>query len=282
MSSLKTISEQACFGGIQGIYSHPSSSTGTTMKFSLFRPPQAKCKPVPVLWFLSGLTCTEENFTIKAGAQQYAATHGLMLVAPDTSPRGLDLPGEHDDYDFGSSAGFYVNATEMPWSDHYNMYSYVTEELPDLVFGMFAGDKSKQGIFGHSMGGHGALICALRNPDLYRSVSAFSPICAPTQCAWGIKALAGYLGVDNDVAWQQYDACKLINSGARTTQILVDQGTADLFLPEQLKPNLLVAACEKAGIPLELRMQDGYDHSYFFIATFVGDHIEWHARALNS
>jgi S-formylglutathione hydrolase len=282
MSSLKTISEQACFGGIQGIYSHPSSSTGTTMKFSLFRPPQAKCKPVPVLWFLSGLTCTEENFTIKAGAQQYAATHGLMLVAPDTSPRGLDLPGEHDDYDFGSSAGFYVNATEMPWSDHYNMYSYVTEELPDLVFGMFAGDKSKQGIFGHSMGGHGALICALRNPDLYRSVSAFSPICAPTQCAWGIKALAGYLGVDNDVAWQQYDACKLINSGARTTQILVDQGTADLFLPEQLKPNLLVEACEKAGIPLELRMQDGYDHSYFFIATFVGDHIEWHARALNS
>jgi len=282
MSSLKTISEQACFGGIQGIYSHPSSSTGTTMKFSLFRPPQAKCKPVPVLWFLSGLTCTEENFTIKAGAQQYAATHGLMLVAPDTSPRGLDLPGEHDDYDFGSSAGFYVNATEMPWSDHYNMYSYVTEELPDLVFGMFPGDKSKQGIFGHSMGGHGALICALRNPDLYRSVSAFSPICAPTQCAWGIKALAGYLGVDNDVAWQQYDACKLINSGARTTQILVDQGTADLFLPEQLKPNLLVAACEKAGIPLELRMQDGYDHSYFFIATFVGDHIEWHARALNS
>ena len=282
MSSLKTISEQACFGGIQGIYSHPSSSTGTTMQFSLFRPPQAKCKPVPVLWFLSGLTCTEENFTIKAGAQQYAATHGLMLVAPDTSPRGLDLPGEHDDYDFGSSAGFYVNATEMPWSDHYNMYSYVTEELPDLVFGMFAGDKSKQGIFGHSMGGHGALICALRNPDLYRSVSAFSPICAPTQCAWGIKALAGYLGVDNDVAWQQYDACKLINSGARTTQILVDQGTADLFLPEQLKPNLLVAACENAGIPLELRMQDGYDHSYFFIATFVGDHIEWHARALNS
>ena len=282
MTAIKTISEQACFGGIQGIYSHPSSSTGTAMKFSLFRPPQAKCRPVPVLWFLSGLTCTEENFTIKAGAQQYAATHGLMWVAPDTSPRGLDLPGEHDDYDFGSSAGFYVNATEMPWSDHYNMYSYVTEELPDLVFGMFAGDKSKQGIFGHSMGGHGALVCALRNPDLYRSVSAFSPICAPTQCAWGIKALAGYLGVDNDVAWQQYDACKLINSGARTTQILVDQGTADLFLPEQLKPNLLVAACEKAGIPLELRMQDGYDHSYFFIATFVGDHIEWHARALNS
>ena len=282
MSAIETISEQACFGGMQGVYSHASSCTGTTMKFSLFRPPQAEANPVPVLWFLSGLTCTEENFTVKAGAQQYAAKHGLMLVAPDTSPRGLDLPGEHDDYDFGSGAGFYVDATEEPWSDNYNMYSYVTRELPALVFGAFAGDKSKQGIFGHSMGGHGALTCALRNPDLYLSISAFSPICAPTRCPWGTKALGGYLGADNREVWQQHDACELINSGARAERILVDQGTADPFLDEQLKPSLLAAACDTAGIPLELRMQVGYDHSYFFIATFVGDHIDWHARALNS
>ena len=282
MSAIETISEQACFGGMQGVYSHTSSSTGTTMKFSLFRPPQAEENPVPVLWFLSGLTCTEENFTVKAGAQQFAAKHGLMLVAPDTSPRGLDLPGEHDDYDFGSGAGFYVDATEKPWADHYNMYSYVTRELPDLVFGAFAGDKSKQGIFGHSMGGHGALTCALRNPDLYRSVSAFSPICAPTRCDWGTKALGGYFGADNREVWQQHDACELINSGARAERILVDQGTADPFLDEQLKPNLLAAACDAADLPLELRMQDGYDHGYFFIATFVGDHIDWHARALSS
>jgi S-formylglutathione hydrolase len=281
MSAIETISEQACFNGVQGVYSHASSSTGTTMQFSLFQPPQAKEKPVPVLWFLSGLTCTEENFTVKAGAQQYAANHGLMLVAPDTSPRDLDLPGEHDAYDFGSGAGFYVDATESPWSDHYNMYSYVTHELPDLIFGSFAGDKSRQGIFGHSMGGHGALVCALRNPDIYQSVSAFSPICAPTQCAWGTKALGGYLGADNNAAWRQYDACELINSGSKAKKILVDQGSTDPFLAEQLKPNLLAAACDSAGISLELRMQDGYDHSYFFIATFVGDHIDWHARALN-
>jgi S-formylglutathione hydrolase len=281
MSAIETISELKSFSGVQGVYSHASSETGTTMKFSLFRPPQAEKNPVPVLWFLSGLTCTEENFTIKAGAQLYAAEHGLMLVAPDTSPRGLDLPGEHNDYDFGSGAGFYVNATEAPWSDNYNMYSYVTRELPDLVFGTFAGDRSRQGIFGHSMGGHGALVCALRNPESYRSVSAFSPICAPTQCPWGTKALDGYLGADT-AAWRQYDACELIDSGARAERILVDQGTADPFLDEQLQPNLLATACDAAGIPLELRMQEGYDHSYFFIATFVGDHIAWHASALNS
>ncbi len=250
------------------------------MKFALFQPSQAKLAPVPVLWFLSGLTCTEENFTVKAGAQQFAAQHGLILVAPDTSPRGLDLPGEHDDYDFGSAAGFYVDATEAPWSEHYRMYSYVTVELPDLVFANFAGDSSRQGIFGHSMGGHGALVCALRNPDTYRSVSAFSPICAPTRCPWGTKALGGYLGAD-ETAWRQYDACSLIGEGARAERILVDQGTADPFLDEQLQPNLLGDACAAAGLPLELRMQHGYDHSYFFIATFVGDHISWHARALN-
>ncbi len=280
MSAIETINEQKCFGGVQGLYSHASSVTGTAMNFALFRPPQAETGPVPVLWYLSGLTCTEENFTVKAGAQHHAAQHGLMLVAPDTSPRGLDLPGEHDDYDFSSAAGFYVDATEPPWSDHYRMYSYVTAELPDLVFANFAGDSSRQGIFGHSMGGHGALVCALRNPDTYRSVSAFSPICAPMRCPWGTKALGGYLGAD-EKAWQQYDACALIGSGARAEQILVDQGTADPFLDEQLKPNLLAEACKAAGIPLELRMQDGYDHSYFFIATFVDDHLAWHAQVLN-
>ena len=280
MSAIETISEQKCFGGVQGVYSHASSETGTAMKFAIFRPSQAEVGPVPVLWFLSGLTCTEENFTVKAGAQHFAAQHGLMLVAPDTSPRGLDLPGEHDDYDFGSAAGFYVDATEAPWSGHYRMYSYVTEELPDLIFPNFAGDSSRQGIFGHSMGGHGALVCALRNPETYRSVSAFSPICAPTRCPWGTKAFGGYLGSD-ETAWRHYDACALIGSGARVERIFVDQGSADPFLDEQLQPNLLRDACDAAGIPLELRMQDGYDHSYFFIATFVSDHIAWHARALN-
>ncbi len=280
MSTIETISEQKCFGGVQGIYSHASSETGTAMKFAIFRPSQAEVGPVPILWFLSGLTCTEENFTVKAGAQHFAAQHGLMLVAPDTSPRGLDLPGEHDDYDFGSAAGFYVDATEAPWSGHYRMYSYVTEELPDLIFANFAGDSSRQGIFGHSMGGHGALVCALRNPETYRSVSAFSPICAPTRCPWGTKAFGGYLGSD-ETAWRHYDACALIGSGARVERIFVDQGSADPFLDEQLQPNLLRDACDAAGIPLELRMQDGYDHSYFFIATFVSDHISWHARALN-
>ena len=279
MSAIETISEQKCFGGIQGVYSHASSETGTAMKFALFQPSQAESGPVPVLWFLSGLTCTEENFTVKASAQHYAAQHGLMLVAPDTSPRGLELPGEHDDYDFGSGAGFYVDATEAPWSAHYRMYSYVTRELPDLVFARFAGDNSRQGIFGHSMGGHGALVCAGCNPETYRSVSAFSPICSPTRCPWGTKALSGYLGSDK-TAWQQYDACTLIDSGARAEKILVDQGTADPFLDEQLQPHLLTEVCAAAGIPLELRMQDGYDHSYFFIATFVGDHIAWHARTL--
>ena len=280
MSAIETISEQKCFGGVQGIYSHASSETGTAMKFAIFRPSQAEVGPVPILWFLSGLTCTEENFTVKAGAQHFAAQHGLMLVAPDTSPRGLDLPGEHDDYDFGSAAGFYVDATEAPWSGHYRMYSYVTEELPDLIFANFAGDSLRQGIFGHSMGGHGALVCALRNPETYRSVSAFSPICAPTRCPWGTKAFGGYLGSD-ETAWRHYDACALIGSGARVERIFVDQGSADPFLDEQLQPNLLRDACDAAGIPLELRMQDGYDHSYFFIATFVSDHISWHARALN-
>lgn len=279
MSGLETISEARCFGGIQGVYSHAAEATQCSMRFSVYRPPQAEAGPVPVLYWLSGLTCTEENFTVKAGAQRYAAEHGVMLVAPDTSPRGAGLPGEDESYDFGSGAGFYVDATEAPWSAHYRMYSYVTDELPKLILGNFPGDAARQGVFGHSMGGHGALVCALRNPDLYKSVSAFAPIVAPTRAPWGEKALGGYLGADRE-SWRQYDACELIRDGARTPDILVDQGTGDNFLEEQLRPELLRAACEAAGQKLTLRMQDGYDHSYYFIASFVGDHIAHHARAL--
>jgi len=276
---LETISESRCFGGVQGIYSHAADATQCAMRFSLFRPPQADSGPVPVLYWLSGLTCTEENFTVKAGAQRHAAEHGVMLVAPDTSPRGVNLPDEDGAYDFGSGAGFYVDATEAPWSAHYRMYRYVTEELPALILGNFAGDAARQGVFGHSMGGHGALVCALRNPDLYKSVSAFAPIVAPTQVPWGEKAFSGYLGADR-AGWRHYDACELIRDGARAPDILIDQGTADGFLEEQLRPDLLREACAAAGQPLTLRLQDGYDHSYYFIASFVGDHIAHHARAL--
>jgi S-formylglutathione hydrolase len=279
--TLETVSESRCFGGVQGVYRHEAAETACGMRFSLYRPPQAEAGPVPVLYWLSGLTCTEENFTVKAGAQRYAAEHGLMLVAPDTSPRGVGLPGEDEDYDFGSGAGFYVDATVSPWAAHYRMYGYVTKELPPLILDHFPGDAARQGIFGHSMGGHGALVCALRNPELYKSVSAFAPIVAPTQVPWGRKAFAGYLGPD-EAAWRQYDACELIRGGARASEILVDQGTADGFLEEQLRPDLLREACEAAGQPLTLRMQDGYDHSYFFIASFVGDHIAHHAGVLKA
>ena len=279
--TLEIISEARCFGGTQGVYSHPAESTKCAMRFSVYRPPQAETGPVPVLYWLSGLTCTEENFTVKAGAQRYAAEHGIMLVAPDTSPRGLNLPGEDDAYDFGSGAGFYVDATEAPWSAQYRMYSYITDELPKLVLGEFPGDAERQGVFGHSMGGHGALVCALRNPDLYRSVSAFAPIVAPTRVPWGKKAFCGYLGAER-ASWRKYDACELIHDGARAPEILVDQGTVDGFLEEQLRPELLREACEATGQPLNLRMQDDYDHSYYFIASFVGDHIAHHAKALST
>ncbi len=278
--SLETISEARCFGGIQGVYSHAAEATRCAMRFSIYRPPQAESGPVPVLYWLSGLTCTEENFTVKAGAQRHAAEHGLMLVAPDTSPRGVDLPGEDDAYDFGSGAGFYVDATEAPWSAHYRMYRYVTQELPALIAENFPGDAARQGVFGHSMGGHGALVCALRNPALYKSVSAFAPIVAPTQVPWGEKAFSGYLGADR-ASWRRYDACELIRDGSAVPDILVDQGLADGFLKEQLKPELLREACAAAGQPLTLRLQDGYDHSYYFIASFVGDHIAHHAMALS-
>ncbi len=276
---MDTLSEQRCFGGVQGIYSHASRETGTSMRFSVFAPPAAGEGTVPVLWYLSGLTCTEENFTVKAGAQRYAAEHGIMLVAPDTSPRGAGIDGEDDDYDFGTGAGFYVDATEPPWDRNYRMYSYVTRELPELLFARFPGDRDRQGITGHSMGGHGALTIGLRNPDTYGSISAFSPICAPMQCPWGRKALGGYLGEDRG-AWKVHDATELIRAGTRVREILVDQGDADEFLGEQLKPELLVAVCGEMGQPVNFRMQPGYDHSYHFVASFIGDHVRFHAERL--
>ncbi len=276
---MEIISEQRCSEGTQGIYRHDSSATGTPMQFAVFSPDNSGDKALPVLWYLSGLTCTEENFTVKAGAQRYAAEHGLMLVAPDTSPRGAGISGEDDSYDFGSGAGFYVDATESPWDKNYRMYSYITVELPELFFAQFPGDVNRQGITGHSMGGHGALTIGLKNPNIYKSVSAFSPICSPSRCPWGEKALAGYLGDDRS-AWQQYDATALIGDGAKSGEILVDQGAADDFLTEQLKPELLQAACEQAGQKLRMRLHPGYDHSYYFISTFIGDHVAFHAERL--
>ncbi|TFH22491.1 MAG: S-formylglutathione hydrolase [Myxococcales bacterium] len=280
-AALETVSESRCFGGVQGVYRHASECTGTAMELSVFVPGGAHTsgRSIPVLYWLSGLTCTWENFTLKAGAQRYAAEHGIAIVAPDTSPRGLDLPGEHDDYDFGSGAGFYVDATEEPWARHYRMYSYVTEELPALVEPALGLDGSRRGVFGHSMGGHGALVVALRNPDRYRSVSAFAPIVAPSKVPWGEKALARYLGPDRE-GWKQYDACELVAVCEWSKPILVDQGDADDFLERELQPERFVAACEAAHVPLELRMQAGYDHSYYFIASFVGEHVAHHAAAL--
>ncbi|KAA5607656.1 S-formylglutathione hydrolase [Roseospira marina] len=278
---METLSENRCCGGVQGVYRHESTVTGTPMQFSVYRPPQAAtgAGPVPVLWWLSGLTCTEENFTTKAGAQRYAAQHGLVVVAPDTSPRGLDLPGEHDTYDFGSGAGFYVDATQEPWSRHYRMHSYITEELPVVIGEHFSVDMTRQGIFGHSMGGHGALVLALRHPARYRSVSAFAPIVAPSRVPWGEKAFTGYLGEDR-AAWANYDATALVADSDWRTPILIDQGDADTFLGTQLTPELFVEAAQTAGVPVTLRMQPGYDHSYYFMATFMGEHIAHHARLL--
>ena len=249
------------------------------MTLSVFVPAQAEQGPVPVLYYLSGLTCTEENVTTKAATQLHAATHGLIVVAPDTSPRGLDYPGENDSYDFGSGAGFYVDATAEPWKKGYRMYSYVTEELPELIANNFPIDREAQGITGHSMGGHGALVCAFRNPKLYRSVSAFAPICSPTRCPWGEKALSGYLGDDRQ-AWQQYDASLLAATTQWSSEVLVDQGLADQFLTEQLKPELLESALHQAKIAHRIRRHEGYDHSYFFMLSFMGEHVAHHARLL--
>lgn len=278
--SLETLSEAACFGGTQSVHRHDSEATGTAMEFSVYLPPGAgDGSKVPVLFWLSGLTCTWENFTVKAGAQRYAAEHGIAIVAPDTSPRGDDVPDSSDEYDFGKGAGFYVNATREPWSKNYHMERYAAEELPATVFDAFPVNPDRAGVFGHSMGGHGALTLAMKNPGLFKSVSAFAPIVSPMNCPWGDKALGRYIG-DDRTAWARYDACALVESDGWAGEILVDQGDADGFLAEQLKPELLTAACEKAGVPLTLRMQPGYDHSYYFIASFIGDHIAWHRERI--
>jgi S-formylglutathione hydrolase len=277
--TFETVAENACFGGTQGVYKHSSQELDCEMRFAVFTPPQAEVEPCPVVFWLSGLTCTEENFTVKAGAQRVAAELGLVIVAPDTSPRGVNIPGEDDSYDFGSGAGFYLDATEAPWSQHYRMYSYVTGELPALIFKHFPARADRQAIMGHSMGGHGALTIALKNPDTFASVSAFAPIVAPMQVPWGEKAFGGYLGSDR-ATWADYDATALIRAGRRHPgTILIDQGLADNFLAEQLQPNLFIDACESAGQAVELRMQLDYDHSYFFIATFIEDHLRHHAAA---
>ena len=282
MTEIATIGENRCFDGTQGFYSHASTCCNGTMRFAVYQPPQALAgERVPVVTYLSGLTCTEENFVIKAGAQRVASELGLMVVAPDTSPRGQDLPGEDDSYDLGTGAGFYLDAIQEPWSRAYNMYSYVVEELPTALAAAFpAADLERQGIFGHSMGGHGALTLHLKHPETYRSVSAFSPISAPMRCPWGEKAFSAYLGPDRD-AWRDYDASELVRKRPSRSKILIDQGSADEFLEEQLKPDRLGDACEEAGQHFELRMQPGYDHSYYFIQSFVADHLRHHAAALN-
>ncbi len=278
---LETLSEQKCFGGTQGFYSHESLSTGTNMRFAVYVPPQAEKAEVPVLYYLAGLTCTEETATIKAGAQAHASRHGLILVMPDTSPRGAGVEGEDDDWDFGTGAGFYLDATRAPWATSYRMYSYVTKELPTLINASFPARAGATGIFGHSMGGHGALTIALKNPNVYRSVSAFAPICAPTEVPWGRKAFSGYLGEDRS-SWAAHDACELVRRGPYPQRILIDQGTEDQFLAEQLRPELFEQACNSVGQSLQLRMQQGYDHSYYFIQSFMGDHVAHHAAVLSS
>jgi S-formylglutathione hydrolase len=278
--TITTVSQNLCFGGSQGVYSHVSEQTACSMRFAVFMPPQAKSGPVPVLYWLSGLTCTEENFTVKAGAQRVAAELGVAIVMPDTSPRGIEIAGMAESYDFGLGAGFYVDATEAPWAQNFRMDSYVTRELPALIAANFPVDPERAGIFGHSMGGHGALVLALRNPQRYRSVSAFAPIVSPMHCPWGQKALGGYLGADRS-SWAAYDACALIEArGWQGPALLVDQGEADPFLQTQLKPELLQQACARAGVALDLRMRAGYDHSYFFIASFIESHLRFHAQQL--
>ena len=273
------IEHRACFGGWQDVYRHRSEVLGCDMTVGVYLPPQVEQGPCPVLYWLSGLTCTEQNFITKAGAQRYAAEHGIILVAPDTSPRGEDV-ADAEGYDLGKAAGFYVNATQAPWASHYRMYDYIVDELPAWVEAdPMASDR--RAISGHSMGGHGALTIALKNPGRYRSVSAFSPIVAPTQVPWGQKAFAAYLGDDRE-AWKAWDTVELIRQAREQLPLLVDQGDADEFLQGQLKPELLQAAAAEAGHPLTLRMQPGYDHSYYFIASFIGDHIAHHAAALKA
>ncbi|KPH65984.1 S-formylglutathione hydrolase [Novosphingobium sp. ST904] len=275
---METVSTNRAFGGVQGVYTHASAETGTPMTFSVFVPDHAPGTKLPVLWFLSGLTCTHANVTEKGEFRRACAEHGVILVAPDTSPRGDDVPDD-EGYDFGKGAGFYVDATEEPWSANFRMRSYIETELPAVIAEHFPADMARQGITGHSMGGHGALTIALRDPSRFRSVSAFAPIVSPLNCPWGEKALTGYIGGDRS-AWREYDACALIEDGARLPDLLVDQGTADGFLEGQLKTHLLEEACARAGQPATIRMQEGYDHSYYFISTFMAEHVGWHAERL--
>jgi S-formylglutathione hydrolase len=278
----EVVSQHRCFNGTVGFYKHEAASTACSMKFAVFTPPQAQSGRVPVLYYLAGLTCTEETFMIKGGAQRVAAELGIMLVAPDTSPRGVKIPGDSDSWDFGVAAGFYLDATAEPWSRNYRMYSYVTQELRALIEAQFPADPARTGIFGHSMGGHGALTIALRNPDRYRSVSAFAPIAAPKQCPWGQKAFSGYLGPDRG-QWAQYDATELVarvKDAASRPPILIDQGLSDQFLQIQLHPHLFEEAAKKVGYSLQLRRHEGYDHGYYFISTFMQDHLVHHAKIL--
>lgn len=282
-SPLETLSEHACFGGVQGFYKHDSSVIGLPMRLGVFRPPQALGSSgvkVPVLIYLAGLTCSEETFAIKAGAQRLAAELGLMLVTPDTSPRGTGVEGADESWDFGTAAGFYLDATESPWAPHWRMESYITQELPALLAQHFRAREASTSICGHSMGGHGALTLALRHPGMYRSVSALAPIAAPMQCPWGVKAFSGYLGADRS-RWAAHDATELVKAGARAPHLLIDQGMADQFLATQLHPHLFEAACAVAGQPLTLRRHAGYDHGYYFIASVIEDHLRHHAAALN-
>lgn len=275
---MQLASSNKSHGGGQHSYTHQSDATGTAMSFSIFLPDHRPDERLPVLWFLSGLTCTPANVTEKGEFREACAKHGIVLVAPDTSPRGDDVPDD-EEFDFGKSAGFYVDATEPPWSQHFQMRTYLEQELPALIAREFPVDMARQGITGHSMGGHGAITIALRNPARFRSVSAFAPIVSPLHCPWGDKAMTGYLGTDR-TRWREYDSCALIDDGARLSDLLVDQGDADLFLDEQLKPYLLAESCERAGQPLTLRMQPGYDHSFYFVSTFMAEHVGWHAARL--
>jgi S-formylglutathione hydrolase len=278
--TVETVSINRAFGGVQGVYRHHSTATGTDMTFSVYVPPHAEGAKLPVVWYLSGLTCTHANVSEKGEYRRACAEHGLIFVAPDTSPRGESVPDDPQGaYDFGLGAGFYVNALVEPWAEHYRMRGYIESELPRLIAQNFPADMSAQGIMGHSMGGHGALTISLRNPGRYKATSAFAPIVSPINCPWGVKALGGYLGDDRSL-WVEYDACALIEGGARLPDLLVDQGEADNFLNDQLKTHLLVEACEATGQPATIRMQPGYGHSYYFISTFMAEHLEWHAERL--
>lgn len=276
--TINICSEQKVFNGTQSVFTHNAYSTQCEMTFSIYLPEKAQYQSCPVIYYLSGLTCTQENVTTKSGFQKHANDAGIIIVCPDTSPRGFNYPQEDESYDFGSGAGFYLNATQEPWSQSYKMYDYIVDELPELISDNFPVDDSKCGIFGHSMGGHGALTIGLRNPDLFQSISAFSPIVAPMQCPWGKKAFSGYLG-NNQEFWKIYDATELIKSGYKSQNtILIDQGSDDNFLTEQLKPELFQQACQENDQSLQLRMQSGYDHSYYFISTFMQDHIQFHNK----